>query len=367
MKSMYNNGTRYCPICGQKLVKNGHYANGKIRLYCKKCKKSFLPNKAAMKALEKYHWQNKYEKYLSSKTSIKDLNIPKSTFWRHTHKFSYENLVLYPAPSKVKCIALDGTWTGNACYLIAAGVIDGCKEQIPLGYMKTTIEKTSTWMELISKLPECEYFICDAQKGLLKAIKQLRPNAKIQICIYHIWKTIRTKLSLHPETEAGKDLLAISRFLLSKVKEGAKFNKEQSIKENQTEMEEQISQVKQDDISLADRIELFKEWLKYWDEKYKDFINHKTICEGSKHWFYTHRNVRSAYRTLKRHLDNDYLFQFSTASGVPRTNNGIEGGINSQIKRLIWAHRGSSFNTRNSIIMIYLKSRSIKSQLIWRK
>ena len=33
MKSHINNRTRYCPICGKKLVRNGHYSHGKIRLY----------------------------------------------------------------------------------------------------------------------------------------------------------------------------------------------------------------------------------------------------------------------------------------------------------------------------------------------
>ena len=52
--------------------------------------------------------------------------------------------------------------------------------------MGTDAEKYLTWKEVIKQLPECDYFICDAQKGLLKAILEERPNAKIQICIFHI-------------------------------------------------------------------------------------------------------------------------------------------------------------------------------------
>ena len=341
MKDSRKNGTRYCPICGRKLVKNGHYANGKIRLYCKNCKKSYLVNKKANKALKQYHWKNKYANYLCSKQSINDLKIPRSTFWRHTKSLSFENFVKYPCPKKVKCIALDGTWTGNCCYLIATGTLEGSNEQIPLISMRTDIEKYLTWKEVINQLPECDYFVCDAQKGLLKAIQELRPNAKIQICIFHIWKTIRTKLSLHPETDAGKLLLQIARFLLSKVKES-------------------------NDLDLETKIALFVNWLEDWHNKYQDFIKERTYSADGKHWFYTHRNVRSAYRTLKKHLDKNYLFQFATSKNVPRTNNGIEGGINSNIKRLIWMHRGSSYKKRNDIIMLYLNNRSmIAAKKLW--
>ena len=55
MKDISNNAKRYCPKCGKKLVKNGHYANGKIRLYCSNCKKSYSVNKNATKALKLRH------------------------------------------------------------------------------------------------------------------------------------------------------------------------------------------------------------------------------------------------------------------------------------------------------------------------
>lgn len=340
MKRNRKYSTRYCPDCGCKLVRNGHYANGKIRLYCKNCKRSHSFNKNAVKALKTYHWEKRYKTYLCSKNSIKDLEIPRNTFWRNTKNFGYENVTVYPHPDKVKCIALDGTWTGNSCYLIATGTLEESNVQIPLVSMKTEIEKYATWKEVIKLLPKCDYFICDAQKGLLKAIQELRPEAKIQICIFHIWKTIRKKLTLNPETGAGKLLLQIARFLLSKVKEGK-------------------------ELDLETKIFLFKNWLEDWHDRFKDFISEKTITQDGKHWFYTHKNVRSAYRTLKKHLDNHFLFQFATSKNVPRTNNGIEGGINSQIKRLIWMHRGSTYRTRNNLIMVYLEHRSIATKKLW--
>jgi len=49
---------------------------------------------------------------------------------------------------------------------------------------------------------------------------------------------------------------------------------------------------------------LLVEWKKDWNE----FITDKTYVTGTKHWYYTHKKVRSAYKSLEKNLP--YLFTY---------------------------------------------------------
>lgn len=334
MKRENKNDTRYCPICGEKLVRNGHYDNGKIRLYCTHCKKSYSFNLKSRKTIKENTWKNNYCKYITGKLSIKDYGWSKTTYWRNTRNIKMDDSKFYQSPPNLKCIGLDGTWTGNACYLIANARVCNSSKDFPIAVSKTTYEKFDTWMQFINKLPNSEYIVCDGQKGLIKAITLLRPKTKVQICIFHVWQRIKTKLSLHPKTDCGKELLEIGKFLFKKIKDTPYC-------------------------SAKELSEIWIEWLNNWFEKYKDFIYEKTYSENGK-WFRTHKNIWSAYRTLKKYLDMGMLFTFTNKPNIPRTNNGLEGGINSQIKSLMWLHRGSNYLTRNNLVILYLDSRSRK-------
>ena len=64
-------------------------------------------------------------------------------------------------------------------------------------------------MRLYSK-----YVFCDDQNGLIKAIKSIWFNVKIQRCLFHVWMIVTQKLTLNPRTQAGQELLCLSRELL---------------------------------------------------------------------------------------------------------------------------------------------------------
>ena len=58
------------------------------------------------------------------------------------------------------------------------------------------------------------FVVYDGQNGLNKAIKSFWFNVKIQRCLFHVWMNVRQKLTLNPETQAGQELLSLSRELL---------------------------------------------------------------------------------------------------------------------------------------------------------
>lgn len=332
MKTTNKNATRYCEKCGTKLQRKGIYSNGLIRLYCPHCHKNIRFGKNAAKATKEYHWKKRQQKIIESKLTIPEQGISYSTYNRHKD-IGITRLMSFNSPSQIDSISLDGTWFGAHCYLIATFRSKAPKEY-PLKFEIVPSETTYSWMQFLKNLPKPNVFVCDGQKGLLKAIKLLFPHTKIQICLFHVYRRIKSYLTLHPKTEAGKDLLLIAKVLLSKLKHSGLY-------------------------SVKDLSEVWIEWLNIWYEKYHDFINQKTYLKNGG-WFRTHKNVWSAYRTLKRNLDKGMLFVFVDEPNVPRTNNGLEGGYNSQIKQKSKYHLGSNLESKNKIVVNYLKSREFK-------
>lgn len=195
-------------------------------------------------------------------------------------------------------------------------------------------ESSNTWLTLLRKIPTPQIVVCDGQKGVLLAIWRSWPETVIQRCLFHIWQNVRAKLTLYPKTEAGLELLQITRNLW---------------------------QVKTNEQAL-----LWQRQLETWQKKYGNFIKEKTYCidpqPGQQKWWYTHRRVRSAYRQLAKLLRDNQLFIYLnetlTDKPIPRTTNHVEGGINSPIRTLLKAHRGLSQTHRQRLVDWYLYSRT---------
>ena len=52
-----------------------------------------------------------------------------------------------------------------------------------------------------------------------------------------------------------------------------------------------------------------KEVLDTWHEEWKDFLKEKTYNPETKRWFYTHKRLRSTYRSITRNLLLLYTYQ----------------------------------------------------------
>ncbi len=56
---------------------------------------------------------------------------------------------------------------------------------------------------------------CDGHKGLLKAIRKVYPDMRIQRCLVHVKRQSQTWLTRYPKTAAGQELLQLSRRITS--------------------------------------------------------------------------------------------------------------------------------------------------------
>ena len=96
---------------------------------------------------------------------------------------------------------------------------------------------------------------------------------------------------------------------------------------------------------------LFIKLLEKWYQKWKTLLKEKTINQNTKKWFYTHKKLRSAYRSLKTNLP--YLFTYQEKQNrhlkIPNTTNLLDGFL-SHLKDALRVHRGLNIKRKIKII-----------------
>jgi hypothetical protein len=156
--------------------------------------------------------------------------------------------------------------------------------------------------------------VVDGRRGLATVFKDI----PVQVCHFHQLQTITKYLTRRPKTDAGKELRSLALTLTTT---------------NEKE---------------------FSEKLFMWEKKWHNFYTEKTYVLGTKRWYYTHKNVYSAYHSLKRNLPNLFTYQKYPELNIPNTTNTIDGYFAS-LKKKVTAHHGLRQDRRYKVICELLK------------
>lgn len=160
--------------------------------------------------------------------------------------------------------------------------------------------------------------VVDGRRGFLAVFKDI----PVQICQFHQMKQVTKYLTRRPKTGAGKELRSLVLTL--------------------TETDEAT----------------FTHALNAWHAKYGNFIEEKTVSEflnGKKKWYYTHKNVRSAYRSLKTNLPYLFTYLKYPELNIPNTTNSLDGSF-SALKKKLAAHHGLRRDRRYKVISQLLQN-----------
>ena len=262
-----------------------------------------------------------YWEYSTGKKSMSEFGKHRTTVFRHI-KDDRERSINLPVDNDYhRFIFLDGKWTDNICTLI------GRDKFFVFKFQHVEHENSETWFNFIKDVQEPEVVVCDCQKGLLKAIRAVWPRAKIQLCIFHRLQSIDAKLTKNPILHEAIELRKI-RLLLAKV----------------------------DSFKLKYQ---FINAIEEWTKKNQAFINEKTYClNGKRKWFYSHKNIRAAWKILLNCARSENTFVYLDTPGCPRTNNYSEAGLNSQVEKIRNAHQGQTLKHRINMLEAYLFKRS---------
>lgn len=280
----------HCQACNNKLQKRSKTAAGSQRYHCPAC--GYSTTKPRQDLAYCFVFAG-FVKWLLGKVSQDELEQPSRTF-RNQTSWCWD----VPVPNVLtgeihQAIIVDGIKVGNRYCLISRTA------DYVIAWVWVPYESSQYWLALFRQLPPPDYVVCDGQKGLLKALSLCWPQTIIQRCRFHAWLNVRTKLTLRPQSKAGRELLKIARNLL-KVR-----TKRQARK--------------------------WKRQLKYWHRKHRGFMNERTIKLnpklGERRWRYTHERLRSAYRQLAKHEDDLLHSSYNPSPKLPSTTNHIEEAV----------------------------------------
>ena len=159
--------------------------------------------------------------------------------------------------------------------------------------------------------------VVDGRRGFLAVFEDI----PVQMCQFHQIKQVTKYLTRRPKTEAGVELRALV-LTLTKTDEAT-----------------------------------FTAALTTWHAKWGDFIEEKTtetFITGKKKWYYTHKKVRSAYRSLKTNLPYLFTYLKYPELDIPNTTNDLAGSF-SALKKKLAAHHGLRKDRRYKVISQLLK------------
>ena len=191
------------------------------------------------------------------------------------------------------------------------------KENLLKFYVKT--ETNAKYMEGIEVLKQqglvINAIVCDGRKGLIQSFG----NTPVQMCQFHQASIIRRYLTKKPKLRAAQELLFV------------------------------VDLMKQTDK------ESFEGALDLWFEKWKDFLNERTINPETKKSFYTHKRLRSAYRSLKNNLPWLFTWYEFIELNIPNTTNAIDGHF-ADLKNKLRNHNGLNLKRKMKFIDEFLKA-----------
>ena len=100
--------------------------------------------------------------------------------------------------------------------------------------------------------------------------------------------------------------------------------------------------------------ETFIEQLSQWHKKWKDFLKEKTTDPETGKWYYTHKRLRSAYKSLKTNLPYLFTYQRYPELKIPNTTNSLDGYFN-VLKGKLNVHRGLNRQRAKKVVVELLK------------
>ncbi len=294
----------------------GTSRDGKARFYCPRCrissvrKRADVTERSKQKILAQWLTGTHTQKEVAQTHHISDRTI------RSITKKPFEHIPFCVCPVAI----LDGVWIGeDTCVLIARST-----EHV-LGWIFARREDRYGYERLTQHI-YAPVFVLDGKPGVVGVIEQHHPLVRIQRCLVHVERQVRSCISSKPKTHYGIELSKLVKQLFS------------------------IRTKRQK-----------KRWVRAyrrWRKKSYPFLLERT--QQKARWWYTHKTLRRA----RKHIDNalDSLFTFITYYQAPRTTNHLEGGINSRLKELLHRHRGLSDTRKCLLVSLFLSEKLSKNQ-----
>lgn len=291
------------------MVRNG--LRGRRQLYkCKDCGRQFLGGKRRDKS-------QVITDYVEGKQTLDQLalkyGVSERTIRRDLEGMRYVQKI---SKHKQVTIQMDTTYWGRNFGLLV--IKDALRGKI-LWRKYVTHETIADYIEGVRWLEKHRFRIygavIDGMKGLAKALSPY----PVQLCQFHQMLIVRRYITQDPEIEASAALLDLVN--------------------NMTRMDKESF------------VGAFNEWY----DRYKDIINERSHDKRIKKKTppYMRPRLRSAYLSVKRNMPLLWTFYDHPETGLPNTNNALEGMF-SDLKTKVRVHSGLSRDNRRKLLDEYI-------------
>lgn len=291
------------------MVHNG-VRDGRQRYKCKDCNRRFTGgvHRDKSQVITDYVEGKQTLDQLASKYKVSERTIRRDLEgMRFVHKI---------AKHKEVTVQLDTTYWGRNFGLMV--IKDVLRNEI-LWHKYVRNETIAQYVEGISWLEQNGFKIYGAVIDGMRGLAQALYPIPVQMCQFHQILITRRYLTQEPDLDASCELLEL-------VKNITKMDKESFIG-------------------------AFNEW----QEKFKDVLNERVQDKRIKRHTppYMRPRLRSAYLSLKRNMSLLWTFYDHPETGLPNTNNALEG-VFSDLKSKVRAHRGISKENRKKLLDEYI-------------
>ena len=291
------------------MVHNG-VRDGRQRYKCKDCNRRFTGgvHRDKSQVITDYIEGKQTLEQLASKYKVSERTIRRDLEgMRFVHKI---------AKHKEVTVQLDTTYWGRNFGLMV--IKDVLRNEI-LWHKYVRNETIAQYVEGISWLEQNGFKIYGAVIDGMRGLAQALYPIPVQMCQFHQILITRRYLTQEPDLDASCELLEL-------VKNITKMDKESFIG-------------------------AFNEW----QEKFKDVLNERVQDKRIKRYTppYMRPRLRSAYLSLKRNMSLLWTFYDHPETGLPNTNNALEG-VFSDLKSKVRAHRGISKENRKKLLDEYI-------------
>lgn len=310
-----------CPHCGSLNVIKWGKRNGRTRYHCKNCDICFTDRRAHISSKNMFVW---FERWILGKQSIVQLSRQSGYSERTLKRYFYKQLPTCPQwqiqrREKVNLL-IDGTYfTNKVCLLLYRDN----NIKMTILYRLTEREALRDLKEDLQNIKdigiEIESVTCDGAANIIKAVREVCPEAVLQRCTFHIAHEIQTWLTKKPKSDAARELLEMVRYIAC--------------------------------VETNDDAQIWMKAFVDWYRKYDEFINAKSRDEENERWWYTHKMLHRSATHIMRALPD--MFCYTRHPNVPKTSNSIESFFG-HLKDNLRLHRGLSEQHFKDFVKWYL-------------
>ena len=265
-----------------------------------------------------------FEQYVWGKQTLQQLHeqTDKSVSWLRQQLQVYEPRVTPLAPGPV-VVTMDTFY-----FRRGVGMMVFRSEALArnLLWFSVAYETTADYVRGLDVLERQSWTIqavvMDGRKGVREALEHRFP---VQMCHFHQVQIVTRYLTTKPKLDAAKELKILTA-TLTKTSKAA-----------------------------------FTAALDEWEERWHSPVTERTISEertttGRRRWWYTHRRLRSAYRSLLGNLTYLFTYEQYPVLQIPHTTNSLDGSI-SHLRDKLRVHRGLKLTERIKLAGTFLKGK----------